>query len=243
MQLQHLLSATRRAIQDYDMIQEGDRIAIGISGGKDSLVLALALSHLRRFYPKQFEVIGITVDLGFDKFDLSGVEAFFKEIDIPFYRCKTQIGQIIFEERKETNPCSLCSKMRKGALYNEAQKLGCNKIALGHNRDDINETLLMSLFYEGRIHTMPPVNYMDMVDLQIIRPLIYNSEKDIKHFASKQGLPVVKSPCPADGKTSREDMKKLILTLQEEIPKVQEHLFGAIKRSSLLGWEQEKEGK
>lgn len=242
MQLQHLLSATRRAIQDYDMIQPGDKIAIGISGGKDSLVLALALSHLRRFYPKPFTIVGITIDLGFESFDLSSIINFFEAINVPFYRCETQIGKIIFEERKESNPCSLCSKMRKGALYEYAQQLGCNKIALGHNKDDINETLLMSLFYEGRIHTMPPVNYMDKVDLEIIRPLIYCIEKDICQFAKQQILPVLKSPCPVDGKTRREDMKNLIRALQSDIPKLPEHLFGAVQRSTLIGWQIEKEG-
>ncbi|MBP3888099.1 MAG: tRNA 2-thiocytidine biosynthesis protein TtcA [Cellulosilyticum sp.] len=241
MQLQHLLSYVRRAVQDYHMIEEGDKIAVGISGGKDSLILALALSHLKRFYPKSFEVIGITVSLGFDNFDLTQVKAFFEALDMPFYVCETQIGQIIFEERKESNPCSLCSKMRKGALYQEAKKYGCNKIALGHNRDDINETLLMSLFYEGRIHTMAPVTYMDQVDLHIIRPLIYVPERDIRGFVKKQEIPVVKSPCPVDGATKREDTKQLLYSLQRDIPKIQEHLFGAVQRSRIDGWEQKEE--
>lgn len=241
MQLQHLLSYVRRAVQDYQMIESGDKIAIGISGGKDSLILALALSHLKRFYPKSFEVIGITVSLGFDNFDLSQVKAFFEALDMPFYICETQIGQIIFEERKESNSCSLCSKMRKGALYQEAKKYGCNKIALGHNRDDINETLLMSLFYEGRIHTMAPVTYMNQVDLHIIRPLIYAPEKDIRGFVKKEGLPVVKSPCPVDGKTKREDMKQFIYSLQSDIPRINEHLFGAIQRSTISGWTSKEE--
>ena len=236
MRQQHLLSYVRRAIQDYEMIQEGDCIAIGISGGKDSLILAFALSYLKHFYPKQFDIMGITVSLGFKDFDLTAVKAFFEEIQIPFYVCETQIGQIIFEERKESNPCSLCSKMRKGALYDYAKKLGCNKIALGHNKDDINETLLMSLLYEGRIHTMAPMTYMDQVDMHIIRPLIYVPESDIRGFVKKQNLPVVKSPCPVDGKTKREDMKQLIYSLQKDIPKVREHLFGAIQRSTLNGW-------
>lgn len=236
MRQQHLLSYVRRAIQDYEMIQEGDCIAIGISGGKDSLILAFALSYLKHFYPKQFDIMGITVSLGFKDFDLTAVKAFFEEIQIPFYVCETQIGQIIFEERKESNPCSLCSKMRKGALYDYAKKLGCNKIALGHNKDDINETLLMSLLYEGRIHTMAPMTYMDQVDMHIIRPLIYVPESDIRGFVKKQNLPVVKSPCPVDGKTKREDMKQLIYSLQNDIPKVREHLFGAIQRSTLNGW-------
>lgn len=236
MKQQHLLSYVRRAVQDYDMIQEGDKIAIGISGGKDSLILALALSCLRRFYPQKFEVIGVTVSLGFDNFDLSQVQAFFAKIQVPFYICETQIGKIIFDERKESNPCSLCSKMRKGALYDYAKQLGCNKIALGHNKDDINETLLMSLLYEGRIHTMAPVTYMDQVDMHIVRPLLYVPECDIRGFVKKENLPIVKSPCPVDGKTKREDMKQLIYSLQKEIPKVQEHLFGAIQRSTIEGW-------
>lgn len=242
MQLQHLLSYVRRAVQDYNMIAEGDRIAIGISGGKDSLILALALSHLKRFYPKTFEIMGITVSLGFDNFDLSEVSSFFDTLQVPFYVCNTQIAQIIFEERKESNPCSLCSKMRKGALYEEAKKMGCTKIALGHNKDDINETLLMSLFYEGRIHTMAPVTYMDQVDLHIIRPLIYAPEKDIRGFVKKESLPVVKSPCPADGQTKRETTKELISSLQRDIPRLTEHLFGAIQRSTIEGWKT-KEGK
>ncbi len=236
MKEQHLLSYVRRAVQDYDMIQEGDRIAIGISGGKDSLILALALRQLQRFYPKKFDIVGITVSLGFDNFDLTGVRTFFEKLEIPFKVIDTQIGEIIFDIRKESNPCSLCSKMRKGALYDYAKQLGCTKIALGHNKDDINETLLMSLFYEGRIHTMAPKTYMDQVDLHIIRPLIYVPEGDIRGFVRRENLPVVKSPCPVDGKTKREDTKQLIYTIQKEIPRVQDHIFGAIQRSQIEGW-------
>lgn len=236
MKKQLLLSYVRRAIQDYEMINEGDSIAIGISGGKDSLILALALSSLKKFYPKSFNIIGITVSLGFSDFDLKYVKSFFKQLDIPFYICETEIAKIVFEERKEPNPCSLCSKMRKGALYQFAKDLGCNKVALGHNRDDINETLMMSLLYEGRIHTMSPVTYMEKVDMTIIRPLIYIPECDIRGFSKKEGLPVVKSPCPVDGKTKREDMKQLIYSLQKEIPKINEHVFNAIQKSNLQGW-------
>lgn len=237
MKEQHLLSYVRRAIQDYDMIQDGDRIAIGISGGKDSLILTLALRQLQRFYPKKFDIVGITVSLGFENFDLTGVKAFFEKLEVPFEVVETQIGEIIFDVRKESNPCSLCSKMRKGALYDYAKQLGCTKIALGHNKDDINETLLMSLLYEGRIHTMAPKTYMDQVDLHIIRPLIYVPEGDIRGFVKREGLPVVKSPCPVDGKTKREDTKQLIYTIQKEIPRVQNHIFGAVQRSQIQGWE------
>ncbi|MGL4346146.1 MAG: tRNA 2-thiocytidine biosynthesis TtcA family protein [Cellulosilyticaceae bacterium] len=236
MKIQHLLSYTRRAIQDYNMIEEGDKIAIGISAGKDSLALLLALSQLRRFYPKKFEIEAITISLGFENFDLSKVKAFCEELDVHYTVYETQIAKIVFDERKESNPCSLCSKMRKGALNEIAKELGCNKIALGHNQDDINETLLMSLFYEGRIHTMSPVNYLDQVDLTLIRPLIYVPEKDIRYFASKQGLPVVKSPCPADGVTKRETTKDLIYKLDKEIPGLPARLFGAIERSGIDGW-------
>lgn len=236
MKIQQLLSYTRRAIQDYNMIEEGDKIAVGISAGKDSLALLLALRHLQYFYPKKFELEAITVSLGFDNFDLSKVQAFCKELGVPYTVYETEIGKIIFDERKESNPCSLCSKMRKGALNDKAKELGCNKIALGHNKDDINETLLMSLFYEGRIHTMSPVTYLERSELTVIRPLIYAPEKDIKYFAKKQGLPVVKSPCPADGVTRRETTKQLIYKLEKEIPMLSNHLFGAIERSEIDGW-------
>ncbi len=241
MQLQNILSYVRRAVQDYQMIETGDRIAVGISGGKDSLVLALALSHLKKFYPKSFELMAISVSLGFPEFDLSLVKAYFEELDIPFIVCETQIADIIFKERKETNPCSLCSKMRKGALYQTATKYECNKVALGHNKDDINESFLMSLFYEGRIHTMPPVNYMDQVNLHIIRPLIYLPETSIRGFAYKNALPVVKSPCSADGHTKRETTKQLISSLKEGFPRLDERLFGAIQRSQIEGWFQKEE--
>lgn len=236
MKIQQLLSYTRRAIQDYNMIEEGDKIAVGISAGKDSLALLLALRHLQYFYPKKFELEAITVSLGFDNFDLSKVKAFCKELGVNYTVYETEIGKIIFDERKESNPCSLCSKMRKGALNDKAKELGCNKIALGHNKDDINETLLMSLFYEGRIHTMSPVTYLERSELTVIRPLIYAPEKDIKYFAKKQGLPVVKSPCPADGVTRRETTKQLIYKLEKEIPMLSNHLFGAIERSEIDGW-------
>ncbi len=236
MQLQHLLSYTRRAIQDYDMIQSGDKIAIGISGGKDSLTLARALKDLQRFYPKNFSLHAITISLGFDNFDTTKLKEYFKALDIPYAIYETQIADIVFKERKETNPCSLCSKMRKGALLDISKQLGCNKIALGHNKDDINETLLMSLFYEGRIHTMSPVTYLDKSHITLIRPLIYAPEADIRSFSKKNELPVLKSPCPADGQTKREYIKQLIYSFQKEMPHVRENIFGAIQRSALKDW-------
>lgn len=240
MKIQHLLSYVRRAVDDYHMIEEGDRIAVGISAGKDSLALLLALRHLQYFYPNKFELEAVTISLGFDNFDLTEVIAFCEKLGVHYTVEETEIAKIIFDERKESNPCSLCAKMRKGALNDVAKSLGCNKIALGHNQDDINETLLMSLFYEGRIHTMSPVTYLDRMDLTMIRPLIYVPEKEIKYFAKKEALPVVKSPCPADGNTKRETTKNLIYNLEKDIPRLSSRLFGAIERSPLEGWGQKK---
>lgn len=236
MKLQKLLSYARRAIDDYDMIQEGDKIAVGISGGKDSLALLLALRGLQRFYPKKFELEAITVSLGFDHFNLDDVKKMCDEIDVRYTVQNTDIGQIIFKERKEKNPCSLCSKMRKGALNDVAKSLNCNKIALGHNKDDVIQTLLLSMFYEGRIYTFSPVSYLDRMDLYSIRPLIYVPEKDVISFAQKEQLPVVKSPCPADGNTKREDMKIFINQLRRQYDHLDNHLFGAIQRSFIKGW-------
>ena len=236
MKMHHLLSYTRRAIQDYQMIESGDRIAIGISAGKDSLALLVALSYLQKFYPKSFELEAVTVSLGFDNFDLTPIQNFCKTLGIRYTICETQIAEIVFDTRQESNPCSLCAKMRKKVLYDKAIELGCNKIALGHNKDDINETLLMSLFYEGRIHTMSPVLPIDEFNLSLIRPLIYISEKDIRYFAKKEQLPVIKSPCPADGHTSREATKQWLLQLEKHIPQLNANVFGAISRSSIEGW-------
>lgn len=239
MKLQHLLSYVRRAVDTYQMIEEGDHIAVGISGGKDSIALLLALRHLQYFYPNTFKLEAISVSLGFKDFDLSKIAKFCETIEVPFTIYETQIAQIVFEERKESNPCSLCSKMRKGALNDVAKSHGCNKIALGHNRDDINETLLMSLFYEGRLHTMPPKMYLSKADLTMIRPLLYVPEKDIRGFVKNMELPVVTSPCPADKQTKRETTKQWIYGLEREIPKLSAHIFGAIERAKLSGWEKE----
>lgn len=240
MKIQHLLSYVRRATDDYHMIEQGDRIAVGISAGKDSLALLLALRHLQYIYPGKFELEAITISLGFDNFDLTKVKEFCHSLGVNYTVHETEIAKIVFEERKESNPCSLCSKMRKGALYNVAKSLGCNKVALGHNQDDINETLLMSLLYEGRIHTMPPMMKLEGNPLTLIRPLIYAPEKDIKYFVKKQGLPVVKSPCPADGNTTRETTKNLIYSLEKDIPKLSSRIFGAVERSQIEGWNVKK---
>lgn len=240
MKLQRLLSYVRRAVDDYNMIEDGDRIAVGISGGKDSLALLQALKGLQRFYPKKFELEAITVSLGFDNFDLHNIKKMCDEIGVRYTVQNTDIGQIVFHERKEKNPCSLCSKMRKGALNDVAKELGCNKIALGHNKDDVIQTLLLCMFYEGRMYTFSPVSYLDRMDLYSIRPLIYVPEKEVISYSKKNELPVVKSPCPADGNTKREDMKQFINQLRNQYDNLDNRLFGAIQRSFIDGWNLKK---
>ncbi len=238
MELQKLLSHVRRACDNYNMIDEGDNIAVGISGGKDSLALLVALAHLRRFYPKKFNVRGITVSLGFPNFDLSSVYRLCEKLDVQFDVIETDIGKIVFEDRKESNPCALCSKMRKGALNSEAVKLDCNKVALGHNKDDVLQTFFLSLFYEAQIHTFSPVTYLDRKNVTLIRPLVYVPEKDIISFVKKQEITPVKSPCPVDGLTKRETMKEFIYAQAKEFDNFSHKVFGAIERAGICGWRQ-----
>ncbi len=237
MRLQQVLSYVRRAVDDYHMISEGDRIAVGISGGKDSLTLLYALHGLRRFYPEKFEIHAVTVDLGFQNLDLTRIEEICRdELQIPYTIVRTDIADIIFEQRKESNPCSLCAKMRKGALNEAIKKEGCNKVAYAHHKDDVVETMLMSLIYEGRFHTFSPVTYLDRMDLTVIRPLMYMNESDVIGFVNKNQVPVVKSPCPADGYTRREYVKQLLRRLNQENPGVKERMFTAIVNGKLEGW-------
>ena len=239
MKHQRLLSYVRRAVDDYKMINEGDKIAVGLSGGKDSICLLLALSDLRRFYPNKFELCAITVSLGFEGTDWSPMEELCKKINVDYHVLNTDIGEIIFNERKESNPCSLCAKMRKGALNDKAEDLGCNKIALGHNRDDINETFFMSLLYEARINTFAPVSYLDRKKLYSIRPLMYVPESEIKGYINQNGYSVVKNPCPADGNTKREEIKNFIKDLGKQYNNIDGKIFSAIQRSNIKGWEKE----
>lgn len=236
MKLQRLLSYVRRAIDDYQMIDDGDKIAVGVSGGKDSICLLLALKHLQRFYPKHFTLEAITVSLGLPGATYDDIAALCKSIDVPYTVVNTDIGQIIFDERKEKNPCSLCAKMRKGAFNEMAKKLSCNKVAYAHHKDDIIETMLMSLLFEGRFHTFSPVTYLDRMDLTVIRPLMYVDEIDIKGFQNKYHLPVQKNPCPADGYTKREYAKNLVKQLNQEHLGAKEHMFHAIVNATLPGW-------
>ncbi len=236
MQLQQVLSLVRKAVDDYGMINEGDKIAVGISGGKDSLTLLYALSKLRRFYPKPFELYAITVDLGFDNLNLEGIEKLCEELEVPYKIVKTDIAKIVFEDRKESNPCALCAKMRKGALNDAMKEKGINKIAYAHHKDDVVDTMMMSLIFEGRFHTFSPVTYLDRTDLYVIRPLIYMNEADVIGFVNKYNVPVVKSPCPADKTTKREYVNNLLKALNKENPGVKNRMFTAITGSNIKGW-------
>lgn len=236
MKLQQLLSYTRKAVDEYRMIQEGDHIAVGLSGGKDSLTLLYAMQGLRRFYPEKFKLSAVTVDLGYEKFDTEPLQKLCEELDVPYIVVKTDIARILFDERKESNPCSLCAKMRKGALNEAIKKAGCNKIAYGHHKDDIVETMLLSLIFEGRFHSFSPKTYLDRMDLTVIRPLMFVNEMDVIGFQHKYNLPVAKSRCPIDGLTKRQYAKDLIKQLNEEHPGAKDRMFTAILNGNIAGW-------
>lgn len=228
MKLQQLLSYTRRAIDDYQMIEDGDKIAIGVSGGKDSLTLLYALKGLQRFYPKKFELMAITVDLGFENFNTETIKELCTKLEIPYEIVHTNVAEIVFEERNENNPCSLCAKMRKGALNETAKAHGFSKIAYAHHKDDVVETMLLSLIFEGRFHTFAPKTYLERMELDVIRPMIYVPEADVIGFTHKYNLSIAKSPCPADGHTKREYIKNLLKQLNREHPGCKERMFTAI---------------
>lgn len=236
MRLQQVMSYVRRAVDDYQMIAPGDKIAVGISGGKDSLTLLYALHGLSRFYPIPFELHAVTVDLGFKNLDLSKIESLCEKLSVKYTIVNTEIADIVFSQRKESNPCSLCAKMRKGALNDAVKAAGCNKVAYAHHKDDVVETMLLSLIYEGRFHTFSPVTYLDRTELTVIRPLVYMNEADVVGFVHKNQIPVVKSPCPADGHTKREYAHDLLQELNRENPGVKERMFTAIQTAKLKGW-------
>ena len=236
MKLQQLLSHTRKAVDEYEMIQEGDHIAVGISGGKDSLTLLYALHGLKRFYPNHFELSAITVDLGYEQCDFTPIKELCREMEIPYRIVKTDIAQILFEERKEKNPCSLCAKMRKGALNQAVKEIGCNKIAYAHHKDDIIETMILSLFFEGRFYSFSPKTYLDRMDLTVIRPIMFVDEADVIGFKNKYNLPVVKSACPVDGYTKRQYAKDLLADLNRQYPGIKQRMFTAILNGNIPGW-------
>lgn len=229
--MQKILGSMRKAIEEFHMIDEGDKIAVALSGGKDSITLLMALKNLQRFYPKKFDLIAISINPGFEFFDVNILYDLCQKIDVELYVVDSYIKEIVFDIRKEKNPCSLCANLRRGILNTTAIEHGCNKIALGHNEDDVLETFLLNLFYTGSIGTFSPVSHMDRSGITLIRPLIYTPEKETKRFVKKNNLTVMQKVCPMDGTSKREDMKQMIFLLQKDIPMIRANLFGAIKRN------------
>ena len=244
--LRRILSYTRRAVDDYSMIEDGDKIAVGLSGGKDSMALLCGLAGLRKFYPKKFELVAINLGMGFDEAgftDKQSAEAetdkmreLCRELDVEFVYIPTQISHIVFNVRKESNPCSLCARMRRGALHDAAKAVGCNKLALGHHFDDAVETFMMNLFNEGRIGCFSPVTYLSRKDITLIRPLVYAPEKDIRYFANHAELPVSSSPCPADRESERSRMKEILRDFEKEYKGLKFRIFGAMQRANVDGF-------
>lgn len=229
--MQRILSYMRKAIEEYNMIEENDKIAICLSGGKDSITLLHAFKALQRFYPKKFELIAISINPGFEFFDTTLLQNLCDNLEIPLFIEKTHTKEIVFDIRKEKNPCSLCANLRRGAINSVAVREGCNKIALGHNQDDVLETFLLNLFYTGSIGTFSPVSHMDRTGITLIRPLVYTPEKETKRFVKKNNLTVMPKVCPMDGTSKREDMRLMIFSLQKNIPMIRANLFGAIQRN------------
>lgn len=236
--MNRLMGLMRAAIQKYNMIEQGDRIAVGVSGGKDSVALLYALAQMRRYYPKKYDLAAVSLDLCFDGVptDFSLIKELCEKIDVPYTIKPTQIGQIIFDYRKEPNPCSLCARMRRGALHDLTKELGCNKIALGHNLDDAVQTFYMNLLLDGSISCFQPVTYLSRKDITMIRPLIFAYEKDIKRAVKNAGLPVIKSPCPADKNTERERIKQLLYSLEKDYDRLRIKTIGAMQRAHISGW-------
>lgn len=234
--MKHILSCMRRAIEDYDMIQDGDKIAVALSGGKDSITMLKALKSLQYFYPKQFELIAISVNPGFEFFDSAFLKKTCDELEIPFIEEKYDINKIVFEERHEKNPCSLCANLRRGILNTTAKRENCTKIALGHNLDDVLETFLMNLFFAGNMSTFAPISHMDRSGMTIIRPLVYVPEKDTKRYIRKSGTQIMPKVCPMDGHSTREYVKQLIVSLSLKNPHVKANIMGAIQRNQINGW-------
>ena len=234
--MQKLIGLVRRCVEDYHMIQAGDRIGVGVSGGKDSVALLVFLAELRKYNHNPFAVEAITIDMGLGM-DYTPMEQLCQELDVPFHLIKTEIGPIIFDHRKEKNPCSMCAKMRRGALNQALLDLGLNKLALGHHYDDAVETFMMSLIYEGRISCFQPVTDLDRTGIIQIRPMLYIHEKTIDSFVTRKELPVLTNHCPVDKYTKREEIKQLIYDLSAQYPDLKERIFGAMQRLPLPAWE------
>jgi tRNA(Ile)-lysidine synthase TilS/MesJ len=234
--IKKLLGQTRKAIEDYNMIQEGDRIAVGVSGGKDSLALLVLLKQLQSFFPTKFELEAVTLTMGIGEFDLNPVKELCKRIDVNYTIEETVIGQIVFEARNESNPCSLCANLKRGALHNVAKKLDCNKVALAHHRDDAIENFLLRTLYAGKLQNFSPVTHLKRKELYLIRPMIYIEEKHVKDFIKSNSLVIVQCQCHVDGKTKRQYIKELLMELHKENRNIKNNIFGAIKRSGLNDW-------
>ena len=236
--MQKLLSYMRSACQKYDMIEEGDKIAVGVSAGKDSLALLAAMARLREFYPKKFQLVAVTVDMRFGEKDgdFSSIKALCEKLNVEYYVKSTSLAKLIFDVRQEKNPCSLCSKMRRGALNVAANELGCNKLALGHHLDDVAETFIMNLFNGGSLDCFQPVTYLDRQNITVIRPMIFARESDCARVARKENLPVIKSSCPADGTTEREEAKQFLNSLEKKYGNVRTKILGAMQKKSINGY-------
>lgn len=230
------MSRLRRAIDDYNMIENGEKIAVALSGGKDSSLLLKAMCGLSRFHPAHFTVCAVFVDLGFDNIDTDGLKRFCDSLGTELNIKHTEIGKIIFDYRKESNPCALCAKMRRGVIHDGAKEMGARKIALGHHMDDAVETFMMNMIYESRIGCFQPITYLSRKDVTVIRPMIYLNEREIKGAVNRLNIPVMKSPCPVDGATKREETKRLLKELSATYPHIRESIFGAMQRSGIDGW-------
>ncbi|MBE5805730.1 MAG: tRNA 2-thiocytidine biosynthesis protein TtcA [Clostridiales bacterium] len=238
--MQKILGYMRKAIDNYNMISDGDKIAVGLSGGKDSITMLMGLKNLQRFYPKKFDIIAISINPGFTNFDTNLLKNICNNLKVPLIIEDGHIKEIVFDIRNEKNPCSLCANLRRGMLNSIAIREGCNKIAVGHNEDDVLETFIMNLFYAGSINTFAPISYMDKSKITLIRPLIYAPEKYIRSFVKKNNISIMEKNCPMDGISKREDIKELLKNLQTDIPHIRANLYGAIKRKEINGFKEFK---
>jgi tRNA(Ile)-lysidine synthase TilS/MesJ len=238
--MQKILGYMRKAIDNYNMIEDGDKIAVALSGGKDSISMLMGFKNLQRFYPKKFDIIAVTINPGFEGFDVSLLQNLCDSLEVPLIVEDGHMQEIVFDIRNEKNPCSLCANIRRGMLNSIAIREGCNKIAVGHNEDDVLETFLMNLFYAGNINTFAPISYMDRSKITLIRPLIYAPEKYIRSFVKRNNIAVMPKACPMDGYSKREDMKNFLFNMQKDIPNVRANLYGAIKRANINGFKEFK---
>lgn len=238
--MQKILGYMRKAIDNYNMIEDGDKIAVALSGGKDSITMLMGFKNLQKFYPKKFDIIAVNINPGFAGFDTSILQNLCNSLEIPLIIEEGHMQEIVFDIRNEKNPCSLCANIRRGMLNSIAIREGCNKIAVGHNEDDVLETFLMNLFYAGSINTFAPISFMDRSKITLIRPLIYAPEKYIRSFIKRNNITVMPKACPMDGYSKREDMKQFLFEMQKDIPHIRANLYGAIKRGNINGFKEFK---